>query len=542
MFAVIIFIMHTNGPTQMTDTRSEQLLSLVELSPDMLFVLDADGRFTFVNDTASQLLGYSTDAMLGKTLWELSTPQDVPVARTLPELSANEVWDREIDVTALDGSIKHVRIRCIPVVSRSGVVEGFHGALRDRTSQRALEEKLRQYRESLEESERRLRILVHEAPDVIFCLDTDGRFTLLNPQIETFLGYAPEECIGRHIWDFIVPDQVVIGKTIVHLMPHAVWDEELGIIDKDGDQKWARIRGRWITDSAGECIELLGIMRDRTARKILEEELKTSREALAGKIQIIDDLYAHLVQSGQSKAIARHTAEVAHELRQPLAIIGGFAKRITKQLEDPNNLDVDGQRQSAVIIAREVQRLETILKGLIDFTRQEAVSLEHTDPNDIIREVLEINSERIKYRNIEVETELRDEVGEIPLDPQRFQQVVRNLVANAIEATPPGGFIRIESGFVVPSDKACETGELECETYFEMKIANYGKIIPPEDIRRIFDPFYTTKKHGTGVGLPLSKKIVEEHKGSISVKSDETATVFSVWLPLSPEGFAEVQP
>jgi two-component system, sporulation sensor kinase E len=92
--------------------------------------------------------------------------------------------------------------------------------------------------------------------------------------------------------------------------------------------------------------------------------------------------------------------------------------------------------------------------------------------------------------------------------------------------------IQVETGASIPSGKAHETGGLEAETYFELKIRNFGKTILPEDLKKIFSPFYTTKDFGTGIGLTLAKRIVQDHKGSISVKSDEDGTVFTVWLPI----------
>ena len=133
-----------------------------------------------------------------------------------------------------------------------------------------------------------------------------------------------------------------------------------------------------------------------------------------------------------------------------------------------------------------------------------------------------------------LEVDLGEEIGEVPLDPTRFQHVIRNLVANAIEASPRGGVIRVETGVFIPSTKAQETGSLESDTYFEMKIRNRGRVIPPDEIEKIFDPFFSTKDHGSGLGLTLSKKSVQEHHGSIGVKSDGEGTVFSVWIPLVP--------
>ncbi|HMK33697.1 MAG TPA: ATP-binding protein [Desulfomonilaceae bacterium] len=262
-------------------------------------------------------------------------------------------------------------------------------------------------------------------------------------------------------------------------------------------------------------------------------ERKRVQEELVEKLRTIDELYEHIVQSGKAKAIAEHTAKVAHELRQPLTIIGGFARRIARESSSCEKRNHDANSENFGIIINEVQRLENILGSLIDFSRHEAVTLRRLNPNEMIQYVLKINRDRVKEKNLRVDLNLDDNMKEIPVDAERFQQVIRNLIANAIEASPPYSHVMIKTGMSTPGEKAHKTGELTAESYFEMKIQNQGKIIPPEDLAKIFDPFFTTKNYGTGLGLTLSKKIVEDHLGSISVKSDAQGTLFTVWLPLN---------
>jgi signal transduction histidine kinase len=151
-----------------------------------------------------------------------------------------------------------------------------------------------------------------------------------------------------------------------------------------------------------------------------------------------------------------------------------------------------------------------------------------------------VNQGRFGDKDLRVKVSLEKNIGEVPLDPERFEQVVRNLVSNAIEASPPGEVVIVQTGFFIPSEKASEAGGLESESYFEMKIGNQGRRIPPDELQKIFSPFYTTKDYGTGIGLTLAKKIVEDHRGSISVKSDEDGTIFTLWLPLHQEEPAEL--
>ncbi len=383
----------------------------------------------------------------------------------------------------------------------------------------------------LVDSERRYRVLLEEIPDVIFILDHEGRFTYVNTQVEKFLDYPVYQMLETSFADYVAPEDRFKAETILRIGPDFIWDEEVGMIASNGDRKHARIRCKAAHSVDEGSIRFEGVMRDITRRKGLEEELKSSREELLEKIKIIDDLYEHIVQQGKSKAIADHTAEVAHELRQPLAIIGGFARRIARQFDSCDLTDNGSQRESCGIMISEIQRLEKILSSLIEFTRHELVRLEKVDPNQVIENVLKIYQDRVTEKKLQLITNLGKEVGEIMLDPNRFEQVVRNLISNAIEASPLEEAIYVETGASIPSDKAQETGELASEFYFEMKVRNFGKVIPPEELQKIFSPFYTTKNYGTGIGLTISKKIVEDHGGSISAKSDNEGTVFTVWLP-----------
>ncbi len=264
-------------------------------------------------------------------------------------------------------------------------------------------------------------------------------------------------------------------------------------------------------------------------------ERKKVQEELLAKIRTIDELYEHIVQSGKAKAISDHTAKVAHELRQPLAIIGGFSRRLAKEIQD------EGLQELKIII-NEVQRLEKILARLIDYTRHETVTLQVGSPNEVIQDILNVYKERFEEKRLKLETSFGTEIGEVPLDTEKFQQVVRSLVSNAIEASPVNGTIYLQTGCSVPSDKAHRTGELTSDAYFEFKVHNHGKKIIEEDLDRVFDPFYTTKSYGTGLGLTLSRKIVEDLSGSISVKSDETGTLFTVWIPIPQSGICSRPP
>ena len=230
---------------------------------------------------------------------------------------------------------------------------------------------------------------------------------------------------------------------------------------------------------------------------------------------------------------ARPHRYASHELRQPLAIVGGFARRLRKLVEGGQPVDLEKQTQYLGIIVSEITRLEKILDTApIDFTRRTNIVKKRVDPNELIDYIVRITEQRINEKQIVLSINLGHETGEVPVDPGRFQQLLLNLLSNAIDASPVGETIELETGVSIPSDKAAKSGELQFPGFFEVKIRNKGPVIPAEALQNVFNPFFTTKQHGTGLGLTVAKKIVEDHSRSISVKSDVNGTIFTIWLPL----------
>ncbi len=508
----------------------ERFGGLLETAGQLYWEVDLGFRVIYANGSVKQVFGDPVGQLCHQFMARSDVVcPDCPVKRVFQGAPRATSERKRSTKEGLEIWLQHT---ATPMRDEGGNLVGASELMIDVTRRKAMEADLR-------DSERRYRTLVEQVPDIIFSLDKEGRFTFVNTQAEAFLGQSVRQILDTPLSEYVVEDDRSRLQSMHHLKPEAVWDEEIGIISRQGDRRFARIRCKGSFAQDGRLLGFEGVMRDRTERRKLEEDLRSSRTALMEKIKIIDELYEHVVQTGKSKAIEEHTAEVAHELRQPLAIVGGFARRMARKLNAHEVLDPETQKQYVEIIVTEVKRLERILDSLIDFTKRGAVRLQKVNPNDLVEYIVGITEGRRREKGIKIRTKLGQEIGEVPLDPGRFQQLVLNLLSNAIEASPNGAVVEIETGASIPSDKALRTAELESKSYFEMKIRNYGPRIPPKELNQIYTPFYTTKSKGTGLGLTVSKKIVEDHAGTISAKSDEEGTVFTIWLPLEPREAGE---
>lgn len=236
-------------------------------------------------------------------------------------------------------------------------------------------------------------------------------------------------------------------------------------------------------------------------------------QEVASKTEALQQSHERLLRSERFAAVGKAAAYVSHEIKNPLMIIGGFAKQLQRQPEIPPNA-----KEKLQIIVEEVRRLENFLNELRDFTRPAVPCKKEADLNALVREVVNMMQDAAAASGVKINLELDESLPTAVFDPNQIKQVLINLIKNAIEAMESGGQITITTG----SD-----GE-----QLRLAVSDTGKGIPPEILPQIFNPFFTTKKSGTGLGLAVINKIVEDHQGSISVESrEEQGTTFIVVLP-----------
>ena len=244
---------------------------------------------------------------------------------------------------------------------------------------------------------------------------------------------------------------------------------------------------------------------------------------IEGVIMVFDDvtdifvLHQEMERSEKLASMGEMTARIAHEIRNPLTVIGGFLNRMLKKQDDPEAVE-----KYSTIIKDELYRLEGIVSEILEFSRGKKLpKFEKVNLNDLIKDIVFMFEDFFAQKNIRLKLNYRVEPIEIYADRSRLKQVIINLVKNAIEVVEENGFIGINSG--IEGSKA----------FFEVR--NNGEPISHENQEKLFLPFFTTKTHGTGLGLPICKKIIEnEHKGKLLlVKSDEKETIFRVEISLN---------
>lgn len=222
-----------------------------------------------------------------------------------------------------------------------------------------------------------------------------------------------------------------------------------------------------------------------------------------------------LVEEEKSEALEKMMDEVAHEIRNPLASIGGFAKRVYDKLPEG-----DSNKKYMEMIMDDVLKLENMVKQLIDLKTVAICYLECTDINDVIMDALELHEKDLADKGIVVKTELMDDPPCISGDREQLKVAISNLIKNSIEAMQ-------ENLKVLKIATSISDGRMVIE------VSDTGKGIPKDKLKSIFHPFYTSKIYGPGLGLTFTLKIIQQHRGTISVESEPgKGTTFTISLPV----------
>jgi PAS domain S-box-containing protein len=503
--------------------------ALLETLPDRIFFKDIKSRFIRVNPSMARFWGYERpEELAGKDDYAILKPEGA--AKTIADeeeiMRTGEPIMSQIERKELaDGSINWSLTTKLPLRDRNGRIIGTMGMSRDITRLKEIEDELAAERNML-------RSVIENLPDPIFVKDAQGYYVLDNEVHCRSLGKTSrEEVIGHDSADFFPPEEAAAFKrdddrivaTGIPMLNH-----EECVPDATGKKRWLLTTKVPITNAeTGKVERLVCIRRDITQTKEAEEKLRAANTdlslALANLKQASEQLRSiqlQLIEAEKMKSIGRLAAGVAHEVKNPLAII-----TMGVDYMEGNPTGDETTREILVEMRSAVKRADNVIRGLLDFSVPRQLEVTVASLTEIIQRALLLVRGEMSGGKFTVSTDFQPNLPELRLDPMKVEQVFVNLITNAVHAMPGGGSLCVR----VYSKQLTGVGENlagSAPEAFQVgdqvvvaEIDDSGSGIPEAKLGKIFDPFYTTKPtgKGTGLGLTVTRSIIDLHGGTIDI-------------------------
>ena len=497
----------------------EEILSLAKFpseNPNPVVRISGQGEILFGNKASSLLL----NAWQGREGQLLSERWRQFVADTLRDGKT-----REVDICAGGGVFSvtvapmtdsnYVNVYGLDITDRKQAEEALkraHDELEERVRERTAEllaanrqlraevAERKQAEQALRESEERYRMLVETMNEGLVVVDEDLRFTFVNDALCQMVGYAGEELIGRPAAMFLNDEnRAIVEQGLQSRREGDRGSYEIAFTPRDGQERFALVSPRPVLDEAGRFQGSFAVVTDLTDRKRAEESLRRA-ERLA--------------------SIGTLAAGVAHEINNPLGAI---------VLSAETALASEGQPPSEELLERSLNnihasalRCRQIVKNVLQFARAETCEKWSGDLGEVIRRAHELTQKLAAAAGVAVRLELGDDLPELEMNPMEMEQVLVNLITNAVQASETGSCVTVRTTRLAPDS-------------VQVLVEDQGCGMTKQQLRRIFDPFHTTRQRrgGIGLGLSITYGIVGEHGGTIQAESTRgKGTTMRVTLPI----------
>jgi PAS domain S-box-containing protein len=392
----------------------------------------------------------------------------------------------------LGGKRRHLYFLATPIYDEKGEVIAAIETLQDVTREREMELSLKEYaetmkneldeniylRKNMEELFNFHQSILDSSPDRIVVLSADGIVSYISRDIDTERGLTTEKLRGKHFSEFVAPEQgEILKKRWVEITKGIYKPFEIEVTDKDGTKRNLLMTARPIKGSD----RILVLQRDITEFKELE---------------------SRYYESQKLAAVGQLSAGIAHEVRNPLSSIKMSLQILEKRMNPAGN---DLKRFH--IARKEVEHLEKLVSDILVFAKPTEPDVHLADLNMCLEYSLAMAEREVEKKKIKVQTQFDDRVPLLPFDSSMLQQAFLNLYLNAIDAMEENGTLTIRTGLAEGQEKVI------------IEIIDTGAGIDEAALPHVFNPFFTTKKYGTGLGLSQVKKIIDQHWGSIEVQS-----------------------
>ncbi|MFD7522796.1 PAS domain-containing sensor histidine kinase [Paenibacillus chitinolyticus] len=451
-------------------------------------VVDQQGDILEVNAVLCGMLGYTRRELLGMNKDDIvcaAVGTEDWMSRW-KELFATKKLRMEKRFRHKDGHWvwAMLDVSLLPGTDGSSV---YYAQLQDLTGRKAMEEKL-------ERSRQELGPLFEYNPDIVCIVDMKGHIVSINSTMRQVTGYETGELAGYPCKRLIFPEDLVAAAELFEAAKGGrARTGEFNVSRKDGS--WITVEVNTLPIQVGSRVEgIYAIAKDVTRRRETEERLRTSEKL---------------------SAVGQLAAGVAHEIRNPLTALKGFTQFLQSGAE--------GKQEYYEIMMSELNRIDLILSELLMLAKPKASEFAWLNPELVIRHVLALLEAQAILKNVQFLTNVDGSLSGIIGAENQLKQLFVNLLKNAIEAMPDGGLITIRL-------------QEQADKRICFAIADQGSGIPQDLIDKIGVPFYTTKDQGSGLGMMVSRKIVEEHKGTLQIESViGEGTIVYVRLPINRE-------
>ena len=472
-----------------------------------IYMLDKDGRVATWNPGAERFKGYKAAEIIGKHFSRFFTKEDASAdlpGRALRIAAREGRYEAEGWRVRKDGSRFWANAVLDPIRGEDGELLGFAKITRDITEQREKER-------ALFDSEQRFRLLVQGVTDyAIYMLDRDGRITNWNAGAEAIKGYGEQEIVGEHFSRFYTDDDRSTGepqRALQTALTEGKYEREAWRVRKDGSLFWASVLIDPIFDDNGQHVGFAKITRDITDKKRALDELEQTREALA--------------QSQKLQALGELTGGIAHDFNNLMTVIAGSSDFLLNH----RGLPEEKQIRYLEAIVETTERAKALTDHLLAFGRRQSLKPIVIDLAVRLDAFAEMAG-RMLGSLFKVSLDIQSRSPLVEVDTAHLETALLNAIVNARDAMEGGGEIRLRV-----SDCSFDGKGAVCIT-----VHDSGPGIPPDVLKRVFEPFYTTKEIGKGTGLGLSQihGFAAQAGGTAEIESREgEGTVLKIILPCS---------
>ena len=478
---------------------------LLENANDFIFFLDDEGKFVYLNNRFSPLTGWEKDEWLGQSFLSLIDPSDRKIALEHYQM-AHQGRARIFETKILGNSSEPtvLSFNITPHLERGSIV-GSIGIARDVTEKKKMESEildLKNFNESI----------IQSMEAGLLTTDLEGKITSLNEGAEKILGWKAVNVVGKQIKTVLKPDEVDFLLSSPPPPGTLPYSRETELTIKTGKKIAIGFTATARIDNKGKKVGTIVSFRDISELKQMQSEvIRMDRLASLG-----------VLASG-----------IAHEIKNPLAGIKTMAQACEEEFDEE-----DSRQEYLTRIVRQVNRLNDLLKTFFAFARPKPPDRKSHKLSEIVREVSNLVSKKLSNCGITYSEEFEDGIPEVMVDSQQIQQVFLNLILNSVDAMPNGGQFKFAARRVSNSESELvpkrSIGRVKGqEPFVEVKCIDTGEGIDSKKLETIFDPFYTTKPNGLGLGLSIVYRIIQEHGGDIRVDSQiGQGTTFTITLPI----------